>query len=250
MLICYLDESGNTGRRLDDPGQPIHLIAAVLVREDRVRIMSDRLDALAAAALTTKPLVEYRGQEIFGGTGPWRDVQPRVRIREYAKALSVLGEVDAAVAYASISKIRLTAMGGHSLPNPHLYALQFLTEAIQIWTAGQLHPLCQRVMLVADENHEQEKYAYDLICDMQTIGGPVIDSMKPTVRLDNFVDAIYFTKSDQNRGVQLADLVAFIIRRVAWIMDQPSTLRSDKAVRMLLERYVSPQICSFVPLWP
>lgn len=250
MLICYLDESGNTGRRLDDPGQPIHLIAAVLVREDRVRIMSDRLDALAAAAPTTRPLIEYRGQEIFGGTGPWRDVQPRMRIREYAKALSVLGEVDAAVAHASISKIRLAAMGGHSLPNPHLHALQFLTEAIQIWIAEQLDPLCQRVMLVADENHEQEKYAYDLICDMQTIGGPVIDSIKPTVKLDNFVDAIYFTKSDQNRGVQLADLVAFIIRRVAWIMDQPSTLRSDKAVRMLLERYVSPQICSVVPLWP
>lgn len=39
MLICYLDESGNTGRRLDDPDQPIHLIAAVLVREDWVRVM-------------------------------------------------------------------------------------------------------------------------------------------------------------------------------------------------------------------
>ena len=103
---------------------------------------------------------------------------------------------------------------------------------------------------MADENHEQEKCAYDLICDMQTIGRPVIDSIKSTVRLDNFVDAIYFTKSDQNRGVQLADLVAFIIRRAAWVMDQPSIVRSDKAVRMLLERYVSPQICSFVPLWP
>ena len=63
MLICYLDESGNTGRRLDDPDQLIHLIAAVLIREDWVRVMSDRLDALAAAAPTTRSLVEYRGQE-------------------------------------------------------------------------------------------------------------------------------------------------------------------------------------------
>ncbi|WP_419837874.1 DUF3800 domain-containing protein [Candidatus Poriferisodalis sp.] len=36
MLFCYLDESGNTGSRLDDPVQPYHYLAAVIVREDRV----------------------------------------------------------------------------------------------------------------------------------------------------------------------------------------------------------------------
>jgi len=50
MLISYLDESGNTGRRLDDPEQPIHLIAAVMIVEDRVREMTDLLDALTRQA--------------------------------------------------------------------------------------------------------------------------------------------------------------------------------------------------------
>ena len=36
MWLSYLDESGNTGSNLDDPDQPVHLIAAVMVPEDQV----------------------------------------------------------------------------------------------------------------------------------------------------------------------------------------------------------------------
>ncbi len=67
MLFCYVDEAGNTGRRLDDPVQPVHLIAAVIVREDRVRRMTERLDYLASQATTWYPVVEYHGYELFHG---------------------------------------------------------------------------------------------------------------------------------------------------------------------------------------
>ena len=99
MLICYIDESGNTGRRLDDQHQPFHLIAAVMIREDRVREMADRLDELAKRAPTREPLIEYHASELFHGSGPWEGVYPRQRIGEYAKALAVLGQVKADVAY-------------------------------------------------------------------------------------------------------------------------------------------------------
>lgn len=80
MLICYLDESGNTGRKLDDPNQPFHTIAAVLVREDRVREMTDRLDTLASRAPTGSGLVEYHGIELFHGMRAWDGVYARRRI--------------------------------------------------------------------------------------------------------------------------------------------------------------------------
>ena len=65
VLISYLDESGNTGKRLDDPMQPHHYVAAVLIREDRIRDMTARLNSLAQIAPTTTPLGEYRGSELF-----------------------------------------------------------------------------------------------------------------------------------------------------------------------------------------
>lgn len=250
MLICYLDESGNTGLRLDDPDQPIHVIAAILVREDRVRIMVDRLDSLAAAAPTTTPLVEYRGQELFSGTGPWAGVEPRQRVREYEKALSVLGEVDAAVAHTSINKTRLVAKVHNTSPNPHLYALQFLTEEIQVWVAKHSHPLSQRVILVADENHEQEQHAMDFIRNMQSTSRPIDNQARSSIRLDNYVDSVYFARSDRNRGIQIADLVAFVIHRALWIINRPSDPRSDGAIIALLEKHIRPQICASTALWP
>ena len=68
----------------------LHYLAAVIVREDRIRDLADRLHALASAAPTSEPLVEHHGDQLFHGAGPWHPVPPRLRIREYARALSVL----------------------------------------------------------------------------------------------------------------------------------------------------------------
>lgn len=160
MLICYLDESGNTGTRLDDPDQPIHYLAAVIVREDRISDMAERLHALADAAPTSERLVEYHGDQLFHGSGPWQGVSPSRRASEYAKALSVMRDVDAGVAHASISKPLLVGS-----QNPHLLALQFLTEKIEHWLRSQTDELSQRALLVADHNHEHDQYAFDLISE-------------------------------------------------------------------------------------
>jgi len=36
MRFAYMDETGNTGRRFDDPDQPIHMILSLVVDESRV----------------------------------------------------------------------------------------------------------------------------------------------------------------------------------------------------------------------
>ena len=48
MWLSYLDESGNTGGNLEDPDQPIHLIAAVMVPEDQVQGLSSAFHLLPA----------------------------------------------------------------------------------------------------------------------------------------------------------------------------------------------------------
>ena len=171
MLFCYLDESGNTGNRLDDPHQPYHYLVAVMVREDMVSPLTRRLDELAVEAPTTARLDEYHGQQMFSGMGPWNGVDPEVRVQEYAKVLSVIQEAEAGIAYASINKRGL--MGRGQWLSPHLYALQFLTEKIEAWVRQQSNPLSQRALLVADENHQEEQYAVKLVREMQQSGGPI-----------------------------------------------------------------------------
>lgn len=234
MLICYLDEAGNTGLRLDDPNQPLHFIAAVMVREDRVREMTDRLDELAGRAPTTVPLTEYHAYDLFHGEGVWEGLYPRQRIAEYEKALLVLDDVCADVAYASVNKPVL-AEKDYDSPNPHTFALQFLSEKIERWLRGRSDVLGRRVLLVADQNHEQEQYSLDLIREMQAIGGPVGAGHGLNVTLDHFVDSVYFDRSDRNRGIQLADLVAYLLCREARTWRQPGEPRSDRAIRRLCQ---------------
>lgn len=245
MLICYLDESGNTGMRLDDPDQPVHFLAAVMVREDRIRDMADRLHALADAAPTSEPLVEYHGDQLFHGSGPWRGAPPHLRIREYGRALSVMSEVDAGVAYASINKPLLVGD-----QNPHLLALQFLTEKIEHWLRSQTDGLSQRALLVADHNHEHDQYAFDLIQRMQTEGGPVGEHQGLNVSLDHIVDGVYFARSERSWGIQLADLVAFVLNRSERIKRSLGDRRSDRAIRMLRQEHISPQVRTWRQLWP
>ena len=250
MLICYLDEAGNTGYRLDDPLQPVHLIAAVMVREDRVRDMTERLDWLAERAPIPWPLREYHGYDLFHGVGDWEGSYPDRRVRAYGNALSVLAKVDAGVAYASIHKPGLAARGYDPPPNPHAFALQFLAEKIERWIRGRPYVLEQRVLLVADQNHEQEQYSIDLIRGMQDSGGPVGAGYGMDITLDHFVDSVYFDRSERNRGIQLADLVAYILHRYLRIQDNPGDERSDRAVRGLYSRYVSNRCRTWRERWP
>ena len=249
MFICYLDEAGNTGYKLDDPDQPVHLIAAVMVREDRVRDMTKRLDELSQQAPTHYHLTEYHGYELFHGKGPWKGIYPRQRIDEYAKALSVLDDVEANVVHASINKPRLAARS-YTNPNPHAFALQFLAEKIERWIKSQKGLLEQRVLLVADQNHEQEEYSIDLIREMQAIGGPVGSGLGLDVTLDHFVDSVYFDRSDRNRGIQLADLVAYLIYRNLKAWRQPGNPQSDAATKRLYRQCIDPHVGTWRETWP
>ena len=248
MLFCYLDESGNTGSRLDDPDQPYHYLVAVIVREDRVSLLSERLDELADGAATVTPLVEYHGQELFSGRGPWQGVEPQVRVDEFAKALAVIAEVDACIAYSSIDKLALARRGARQ--SPHLYALQFLTEEIEAWVRSRDDPLCQMALLVADQNHQEEEYAFELVREMHRSGGPVGSDLGLAKTAEHIVDSVYFVPSERSRGIQMADLVAFILNRLDRCLESPPRSASDQAVRDLYRVHISPRVATWRERWP
>ena len=101
-----------------------------------------------------------------------------------------------------------------------------------------------------DENHEQDQYSFDLIREVQAVGGPVGASFGLGVTLDRLVDSVYFDRSERNRGIQLADLVAFIINRHIRIQDSPGDKRSDYAVRSLVDDHIKYRIKTYRIPWP
>lgn len=209
MYLCYIDESGNTGRRLDDPDQPIHWIAAVLVPETRVAGLTQHLDAIVSAALPAAPEAEVHAAELHGGDGAWRGVNPVDRVAVFDAFLDALPQFECTVSYASINKPALMARNYGTPGTPHLLALQFLCEKVEAFLARQADPMRQRALLIADETHEHERFAIEqLKRQQQGRGGEV-----PGIQTAHLVDNIHFVRSQDSRAVQLADVVAYVLNR-------------------------------------
>ena len=64
------------------------------------------------------------------------------------------------------------------------------------------------------------------------------------------MDSVYFDRSERNRGIQLAYLVAFIINRHIRIQDSPGDKRSNYAVRSLVDDHVKYRIKTYRMPWP
>lgn len=244
VWLSYLDESGNTGGNLEDPDQPFHLIAAVMVPEEQVQALSAAFHHLPAFAEEPRLIRELRGADLHSGKGPWKRFSPSERIETYREALALLGRHGAFVAHASIDKWALRQSVSSEPKMPHLLALRYLAEEIESYLMEQQDPLKQRTLLIADETDEHEAYAHGLVARMQVrkpslAGGPT---------LTRIVDQVHFVQSETSPGVQLADLAAFVLTRrkrlPAW-----SLRPSDVAVRRLA-RIVDGRVVAFRDTWP
>lgn len=243
MYLAYLDESGNTGRKLDDPDQPVHWLVAVLVPEENALALAHALEDVVVRHVPDDPKRELHASQLFGGDGDWRGVAPATRLQVYEGALATLVDHSCAVAHASIDKVELQRWTLDAAP--HLLALHFLSEKIDAFVRHQIEPLHQRALLIADETHEHEAFAIELLADLQRRGVGVFAG----TQIRNIVDTVHFVRSETNRGVQLADLVAYALCRLGngrWDSPRPG----DRALADMVRRHVHPQLRTWRERWP
>ncbi len=245
MWLAYVDESGTTGRRFDDPDQPIHWLVAVLVPEDHVLALTADLEGVVARSHPAKPTAELHGAQLFGGDGDWRGISPAQRVAAYEAALALLAKHDAVVVHSSINKARLWPSDSKAT-TPHLLALQFLVERVDTYIAGQSDPLRRRALLVADETNEHEAFSIGLVAGLQTLGVGVVAGRL----VEHIIDTVHFVRSHDNRGVQLADLVAYALNRTRRRRNRPQLSPGDQALSRIFDEQVAPLIRTWRETWP
>ena len=150
MKFIYLDEAGNTGRKLD-PDQPHHLIAAVLVDAVQVPEVERIMRGLAAKHCGHDGLVgeiEFHGYEIRAGRGAFKGMVVERRIDVMRDIVHIIQAQKLAVGYVSIDKHKTW-----SSKHPHEFAFMFLVERIQdVLKSENLLGL-----IVADEHKDVEQ---------------------------------------------------------------------------------------------
>lgn len=209
MRFAYMDEAGNTGRKLDEPAQPLHLILSVVVDEENVTALHEHVREMGRRHCLphcSKDGFEFHGHDIFSGRGYFAQMAPAKRIEIYDDVLKGIEVADAEVIVRGVDKAGLA--GRYVKPyHPHDVALMFTIESIE--RMARAHGC--RVLLVADEAKEVEDAALRDLAHYQELGTSW--GWNPE-RIDHIVDTIHFVPSHSNAGIQLTDCATYVIARL------------------------------------
>ncbi len=225
VQFVYIDETGSVGKGA--ARQPYLTLAAVLVPENAVRPLSETMRGVAFDHLGWIPdNFEFHGQEIWNGTGFWSEKQPPDLIAAYEAVLGLLESLDLHIVHSSIDKAALHARyNGTADANAYLLALQFLLEKIDVWGS-------QNRVVVADETKEFQLRAIKMVADMQQWGGGEV----PGRTLTTVIDSLHFVQSNASPGVQMADLVAYVMQRSRRAESHPNAATALARLRALVDR--------------
>jgi hypothetical protein len=210
MYLIYLDEAGNTGENLDDPHQPIYVMAAVIIRDRQWKSIEkyhdEFCDSACARYLPRSPKFEVHACEIFQGTGLFRSWSPEHRVALLKDSLNTFPSHKLPIIYGAIDKQNLRAQYSDPLA-PHGLAFMLCVERIERWFRANAAD--DIGMLICDETKVKSEFKKSLR-QYQTYGIPLGIEI---LRLDHIVDTVHFADSHESYGIQLADTANYFIKR-------------------------------------
>ncbi len=209
MHLVYIDETGNTGKNLNDPQQPVFLLCAMLIHKDQWQALEKRIQASCDEFLQEKAKAEgfeIHATEIRNGNGFFEGIPVDDRIAFRDKLLQIAIEFDAKLIYRSIEKKRFKMwikeeFGGGVLINPHVVAFPLIAQVVNqyLQTKNTLG------IFISDENKE-------IVADVEK-SIKLLRGVSTTLKLDRIVEKGFFIDSKKSLVLQLCDLCAYSLRK-------------------------------------
>lgn len=199
MYLLYLDDSGSVGNASDS-----HIIlAGIAVHEKISHWLGQELDDLAKTIWPDSPkTLEFRGADIRGGKKHWRGVPPEKRTAAFRKVLEIVSETS--------PKVRLFGAAIHKAAcdpeDPMEFAFEQVVSRFDRFL-GRLHKRgdTHRGLVILDES-SYETSLQVLAREFKEIG-------HRDGHLRNMADVPLFVDSRATRLIQLADMIAYSLRR-------------------------------------
>ncbi len=250
MILFFIDDSGNTGAKLDHPVEKTHWLVAVAVDESLIRSVDQAIRGVCERVFGRKavenPKFEVKGSDLFGSRGWAEGLSVDKRLTCYERLLEIIPKHQAKIFVQGINKPGQQAheaRWGRASIHPYTRAFQYLVERIDAWLEG--HDENPRGLLVADEQQETGRRMVHQFNKWAHTG---TDTGYDTRQIKCLLPALHYVRSVDSRLVQLADCVAFLRNRYEKVLGSART-DSDEAVVRLWRTYCYPNL-KLNRVWP
>ena len=236
MYLVFLSESGVTGVSANDPSQPHHVHAGLLVQESQYISMCGEYDALVRRHFGSPPgtagvPAEINPRHVYQGTGDFRTWRPEQRAELIQDCLSIMirRETPLLVSYiskdefASAAATEGNALYGHTDPSRLAFSrlLLALTMFLDENVMSQMNPddIMQSVWNVNDYAMMMAGAPSQSIAEaMAEFLGAESDTVSPSI-----YDDLLVAPPATSVGAQLVSICGYFVRR--WLQ-QPNASHS------------------------
>lgn len=223
MNLCYCDESG-TG------DEQIAVMVGIVVDCQRMHITKEHwgqlLDRLSG--IIGKQVSEIHTRNFYHGNGIWREMSGEQRAAYISSIFQWIADRKHEIVYSSVDKEmyhrNFSAQRVHDELNTHWRFLGFhLVLAMQKHCQAEQKTKGHTIFVFDNEERERVRFT-DIIMRPPKWSDEYYGRTKKQAALDQVVDVPYFGDSQEVALIQLADFVAFFLRRYAEIksgIDKP-----------------------------
>lgn len=218
MKLCYFDESG-TGQ------EPIAVVVGVVVDSQRMHVTKEDWGDLLAelSKIVGKNLLELHTKDFYVGGGPFRGMSGTNRAEYISKTISWFCErkhsfVHSAVHKQTFEQGRANGSIYPELRSPWQAAAFHAVLALQRAHQSQEKTKGHTLLVFDNKGHEEGPLA-DLIATPPSWSDSYYSRNKKQEQLSHIVDSPYFAQSHRVPLIQVADFLAYFLRRYAELQE-------------------------------
>ncbi len=214
MHFFYLDESGDTGSNINDPEQPIFVLAGLSVSDKKWNNTKEQHDTIINEYFERNipDNFELHSSELLSpyGEGPFEGHEIEKRLELTRNLLSSIVELGHNIHYFAIEKQKLIGLNctyptPYDTNHPYLLSFDYLITYMN-WHVKENLGQSARGMIVMDEKEEHHDRVEAIIHNRRF-------EVPNNQKIKWIVEFSYPVDSRKNPMIQLSDLVALCIRR-------------------------------------
>ena len=228
MYICYFDESGFSGSAFD-PEQPVCVVAGVLANDYNMSKSVREFEQLIATIRDEQDLAplpdprELKGKALYRGDEDWDGVDGATRHLVYAGIIDWLTKRTHRVLYSAIDSEKFLEERDGDNEFATVFSSPYVAAAYQAClTVERRHKGKKKnkgkTLFIFDEQDDGGRHLQDLCADPLEWTCDYCNT-KAEDPITQMVDTPLFARSHMSPFIQIADLMAYVLRRYLMLKD-------------------------------